>query len=100
VLGASQRRRGPALSGVGTTAEKRERIEPRRDGWRNNGEKRYLWALAARNFVFYTVSKTRSSAVLRSGNRVLLYPTFTADVRLPLIRLSGADAIWWVSSIN
>jgi hypothetical protein len=56
--------------------------------------------LAARNFVFYTVSKTRSSAVLRSGNRVLLYPTFTADVRLPLIRLSGADAIWWVSSIN
>lgn len=33
-------------------------------GWRNNGEKRYLWALVARNFVFYTVDKTRSSAVL------------------------------------
>ena len=33
-------------------------------GWRNNGEKRYLWALVARNFVFYTVAKTRSSAVL------------------------------------
>jgi len=33
-------------------------------GWRNNGEKRYLWALVARNFVFYTVARTRSSAVL------------------------------------
>ena len=33
-------------------------------GWRNNGEKRYLWALVARNFVFYTVAKTRSSVVL------------------------------------
>jgi transposase len=33
-------------------------------GWRNNGEKRYLWALVARNFVFYTVDQTRSSAVL------------------------------------
>ena len=33
-------------------------------GWRNNGEKRYLWALVARHFVFYTVAKTRSSAVL------------------------------------
>ncbi len=33
-------------------------------GWRNNGEKRYLWALVASTFVFYTVAKTRSSAVL------------------------------------
>jgi transposase len=33
-------------------------------GWRNNGEKRYLWALVARNFVFYMVDKTRSSIVL------------------------------------
>jgi transposase len=33
-------------------------------GWRNNGEKRYLWALVAPAFVFYTVAKTRSSAVL------------------------------------
>ena len=33
-------------------------------GWRNNGEKRYVWALVARHFVFYTVAKTRSSQVL------------------------------------
>ena len=33
-------------------------------GWRNNGERRYIWALAARHFVFYTVARTRSSEVL------------------------------------
>ena len=33
-------------------------------GWRSNGERRYLWALVARNFVFYTVARTRSSEVL------------------------------------
>ena len=33
-------------------------------GWRNNGDKRYLWALVARSFVFYTVAKNRSSKVL------------------------------------
>jgi transposase len=33
-------------------------------GWRSDGERRYLWALVARNFVFYTVARTRSSEVL------------------------------------
>ncbi len=33
-------------------------------GWRNNGERRYIWALVARSFVFYTVARTRSSEVL------------------------------------
>ena len=33
-------------------------------GWRNSGEKRYMWALVASNFVFYTIQKTRSSEVL------------------------------------
>jgi len=33
-------------------------------GWRNNGQKRYLWALVAHDFVFYTVAQTRSSEVL------------------------------------
>ena len=33
-------------------------------GWRNNGEKRYMWALVASNFVFYTIQKKRSSEVL------------------------------------
>ena len=33
-------------------------------GWRSDGERRYLWALVARVFVFYTVAQTRSSEVL------------------------------------
>jgi transposase len=33
-------------------------------GWRSDGERRYLWALVARMFVFYTVAQTRSSEVL------------------------------------
>lgn len=33
-------------------------------GWRCNGEKRYLWALVARSFAFYTVAGTRSAEVL------------------------------------
>jgi len=27
-------------------------------GWRSDGERRYLWALVARAFVFYTVART------------------------------------------
>src|SRR5208283_5015234 len=33
-------------------------------GWRSNGDKRYLWALVGRGFVFYTVAQNRSSEVL------------------------------------
>ena len=32
--------------------------------WRNDGEKRWIWALVARCFVFYTVAANRSSEVL------------------------------------
>ena len=33
-------------------------------GWRTNGEKRYLWAFVAPLFVYYTVARKRSSAIL------------------------------------
>jgi transposase len=33
-------------------------------GWRTNGDKRYLWAFVALQFVVYTVAVTRGSAVL------------------------------------
>ncbi|MHB1793837.1 MAG: IS66 family transposase [Acidobacteriaceae bacterium] len=33
-------------------------------GWRSHGQRRYLWALVARAFVFHTVAQTRSSEVL------------------------------------
>jgi transposase len=32
--------------------------------WRNDGEKRWIWALVAQRFVFYTVASNRSSEVL------------------------------------
>ena len=33
-------------------------------GYRTNGEKRWLWALVARNFVFYTIAASRGAEVL------------------------------------
>jgi transposase len=35
-------------------------------GWRTNGDKRWMWALAANRFVFYVVACTRGSEVLVS----------------------------------
>lgn len=35
-------------------------------GWRQNGEKRWLWAFVASGFTFYIVAKTRGAAVLES----------------------------------
>ncbi len=35
-------------------------------GWRTNGHKRWIWALAAQQFVFYVVASTRGAEVLVS----------------------------------
>ena len=35
-------------------------------GWRTNGDKRWMWALVAQQFVFYVVASTRSAEVLIS----------------------------------
>ena len=35
-------------------------------GWRTNGDKRWIWALVARHFVFYVVASTRGAEVLVS----------------------------------
>jgi transposase len=35
-------------------------------GWRTNGDKRWIWALVAEQFVFYVVASTRGAAVLVS----------------------------------
>ena len=35
-------------------------------GWRTNGDKRWLWALVAKQFVFYVVASSRSAEVLVS----------------------------------
>jgi transposase len=41
-------------------------------GWRTNGDKRWIWALVAHQFVFYVVASTRGAEVLVS----LLGPVF------------------------
>ena len=33
-------------------------------GWRTNGDKRWIWALIAHQFVFYVVASTRGAEVL------------------------------------
>lgn len=33
-------------------------------GWRTNGEKRFLWAFVAAEFVLFTIAKTRGSELL------------------------------------
>jgi transposase len=51
-------------------------------GHRTNGDKRWLWALVARTFIFYTIVTSRGSDVLRG----LLGPTFAGILgsdRLP-----------------
>src|SRR5438067_7420901 len=35
-------------------------------GWRTNGDKRWIWALVAQQFVFYVVASTRGAEVLVS----------------------------------
>ena len=35
-------------------------------GWRTNGDKRWIWALVAQQFVFYVVASTRGAEVLAS----------------------------------
>jgi transposase len=35
-------------------------------GWRSNGDKRWIWGLAAKQFVFYVVAPTRGAEVLVS----------------------------------
>jgi len=41
-------------------------------GWRNNGEKRWLWVFVARFFAFFVIAKNRSSKVLEQ----ILGPAF------------------------
>jgi len=62
LTGLGHRRTGLLPTLLGATQTHRENSDE--TGWRNNGEKRYLWALVARTFVFYWVAKTRSSEVL------------------------------------
>ncbi len=52
-------------------------------GWRNNGDKRWIWALVASQFVFYTVAAHRSAEVLVSLLGVVFRGILCSD-RLPV----------------
>jgi len=64
-------------------------------GWRTNGDKRWLWALVAQQFVFYVVASSRGAAVLVSllgavfrgilcSDRWVVYLTYHAAGRMQL----------------
>ena len=57
-----------ALAAACQQLEKQLPLEPvlnsDETGWRSMGERRWLWALVASSFVYFTVATTRSSAVL------------------------------------
>ena len=70
-LGSTQKLVEESSEALAETCQELERQLPRESvlnsdetGWRSMGERRWLWALVASSFVFFTVATTRSSAVL------------------------------------
>jgi transposase len=70
-LGSTQKLVEESSEALAETCQELERQLPREPvlnsdetGWRSMGERRWLWALVAGSFVFFTVATTRSSAVL------------------------------------
>jgi len=64
-------------------------------GWRTNGDKRWIWALVAQQFVFYVVASTRGAEVLVSllgavyrgilcSDRWVVYLTYHSGRRMQL----------------
>jgi transposase len=64
-------------------------------GWRTNGDKRWIWALVAKQFVFYVVASTRGAEVLVSllgavyrgilcSDRWVVYLTYHSGRRMQL----------------
>ena len=70
-LGSTRKLVEESSEALAETCQELERQLPREPvlnsdetGWRSMGERRWLWALVANSFVFFTVATTRSSAVL------------------------------------
>ena len=70
-LGSTQKLVEESSEALAETCQELERQLPREPvlnsdetGWRSMGERRWLWALVANSFVFFTVATTRSSTVL------------------------------------
>jgi transposase len=70
-LGSTQKLIEESSEALAATCQELERQLPRESvlnsdetGWRSRGDRRWLWALVAGSFVFFTVAATRSSKVL------------------------------------
>jgi len=70
-LGSTQKLVEETSEALAATCQELERQLPREPvlnsdetGWRSRGERRWLWALVAASFVFFTVAARRSSQVL------------------------------------
>lgn len=70
-LGSTQKLIEESSEALAATCQELERQLPREPvlnsdetGWRSMGDRRWLWALVASSFVFFTVAATRSSKVL------------------------------------
>jgi transposase len=70
-LGSTQKLVEETSEALAATCQELERQLPREPvlnsdetGWRSMGERRWLWALVAASFVFFTVAASRSSQVL------------------------------------
>ena len=70
-LGSTQKLIEETSEALAKTCQELERQLPQEPvlnsdetGWRSRGERRWLWALVASSFVFFTVAATRSSKVL------------------------------------
>jgi transposase len=70
-VGSTQKLVEESSEALATTCQELERQLPQEPvlnsdetGWRSRGDRRWLWALVASSFVFFTVAATRSSTVL------------------------------------
>jgi len=70
-LGSTQKLAGETSEALAVTCQELERQLPKEPvlnsdetGWRSMAERRWLWALVAASFVFFTVAASRSSKVL------------------------------------
>jgi len=70
-LGSTQKLIEESSEALAATCQELERQLPQEPvlnsdetGWRSMGDRRWLWALVASSFVFFTVAATRSSQVL------------------------------------
>jgi transposase len=62
--------------------------------WRNDGEKRWIWALVAQSFVFYTVAANRSSEILIQLLGAVFQGVLCSDRAAAYLKYHKGQAQW------